>query len=168
MRSPGIRFSPGSEGRWVVFGLAWFVEGFGCGGVGASGGCVDDGDAVGSGGVLPAGFVYEEVVVAAFAVEVVGAGFAAGGPVVDVVDVGVLGGLVAAGFLARAGAGADEFVQIGRGPVLGAADGEELAGVRVGDQPGPGVGRVEQPFPDHLEGNVPVAREVGGVVVQPQ
>ena len=105
---------------------------------------------------------------AAFAVEVVGAGFAAGGPVVDVVDVGVLGGLVAAGFFAGAGADADEFVQIGRGPVLGAADGEELAGVRVGDQSRPGVGGVEQPFPDHVEGNVSVACEVGGVVVQPQ
>jgi len=85
-----------------------------------------------------------------------------------VVDVHELRRLIAARMGAGAGSDPDVVVEVGRGPVFGASHRHQLPGVRVGDQPGPGRVRVEDPLAEYLHRKVTIARQVGQVVVQPQ
>src|SRR5947208_1938003 len=74
----------------------------------------------------------------AFAAQVLGVGVAAVVPVVGVVEVAEFGGSVAAGEFAGFRPDPDVGVQVGGRAVFGAPDGEQLAGVGVDAQPGPG------------------------------
>jgi hypothetical protein len=84
--------------------------------------------------------VLEAVVVSAEAVEVVGGGFAAGGEGFAVVDVGVLGGPVAAGEAAGAVAEPDVAVECGRRGVFVRVAGWWLVGDPDVDAGGVGAG----------------------------